>query len=51
MTNIDNEAESFRAQQQQRKNPLPYPMTEEEKRSYDYGDYEDVRSECRKEEE
>lgn len=47
MTSIDNEAEAFRAQQEQRRKPLPYPMTEQEKRAYDYGDYEDVRSECR----
>jgi hypothetical protein len=47
MINIDNEAESFKASQEQRRKPLPYPMTEAEKRSYDYSDYEDMHSECK----
>jgi len=39
MTDQENAAEAQKAQDAQMRRPLPYPMTEEEKRSYDYYEY------------
>lgn len=47
MDSQTNEAEHLKAKLEQHRRPLPYPMTEEEKRAYDYGEYTKTRGDRR----
>jgi len=42
MTPEQIEQEYLAARDAQRKRPIPYPMTEAEKREYDYENYQDM---------
>jgi len=37
---INHEQEAFLALREQNRKPIPYPLTEQEKREYNYADYE-----------